>query len=92
MLNHGLVRSLPAKMKILLIFVNNVNFENFDPQGIFAAGGALVATQEKKKLLIPAKISWKMKLNFSRSALFHMKTKVSLKYFVTGCRLFVQIY
>ena len=56
MLNHGLVRSLPAKMKILLIFVN-VNFENFDLQGIFAAGGALVATQEKKKLLIPAKIS-----------------------------------
>ena len=54
MLNHGLVRSLPAKMKILLIFVN-VNFENFDPQGIFAAGGALVATQEKKKIVNTSK-------------------------------------
>ena len=55
MLNHGLVRSLPAKMKILLIFVNNVNFENFHPQGIFAAGGALVATQEKKKIVNTSK-------------------------------------
>ena len=25
--------------------------------------------------------------NFSRSALFHMETSVSLKYFVTDCRL-----
>ena len=49
MLNHGLVRSLPAKMKILLIFVNNVNFENFDPQGIFAAGGGLGGHTRKKK-------------------------------------------
>ena len=24
--------------------------------------------------------------NFSRSALFHMKTRVSLKYFMTDCR------
>ena len=28
----------------------------------------------------------KQKLNFSRSALFHMKTRVFLKYFVRGCR------
>ena len=27
------------------------------------------------------------KLNFSRSALFHMKTRVSLKYFVNGVGL-----
>ena len=27
----------------------------------------------------------KQKLNFSRSALFHMKTRVSLKYFVNDC-------
>ena len=25
-------------------------------------------------------------MNFSRSALFHMKTRVCLKYFVNGCR------
>ena len=36
-----------------------------------------------KILLKPAKNSWKKKkLNFFRSALFHMKNKVSLKYFV----------
>ena len=29
----------------------------------------------------------KQKLNFSHSALFHTKTKVSLKYFVSDCRL-----
>ena len=27
----------------------------------------------------------KQKLNFSRSALFHMEDRVSLKYFVNGC-------
>ena len=32
-----------------------------------------------------------MKLNFSRSALFHMKTKVSLKYFVKDCGSKVKI-
>ena len=55
MLNHGLVRSLPAKMKILLIFVNNVNFENFDPQGIFAAGGGLGGHTRKKKIVNTSK-------------------------------------
>ena len=30
----------------------------------------------------------KEKLNFSDCALFHMKTRVSLKYFVSYCRLF----
>ena len=28
----------------------------------------------------------KQRLHFSRSALLHMKTRVGLKYFVTGCR------
>ena len=28
----------------------------------------------------------KVKLNFSSSALFHMKTRVCLKYFVNDCR------
>ena len=38
-----------------------------------------------KILLILAKTLEKQKLSFSCSALFHMKTKVSLKYFVNGC-------
>ena len=38
-----------------------------------------------KILLILAKIIEKQKLNFSCSALFHMKTRVSLKYFVNDC-------
>ena len=42
-----------------------------------------------KILLILAKESRKTEkyqLNLSRGALFHMKTRVSLKYLVTGCR------
>ena len=35
-----------------------------------------------ENLLILVKTLEKKKLNFSRSALFHMKTRVSLKYFV----------
>ena len=38
-----------------------------------------------KILLLLAKTLEKQKLNFSRSALFHMETGVSLKYFVSGC-------
>ena len=38
-----------------------------------------------KDLLIPAKTLQKWKLNFSLSALFYMKTTVSLKYFVNDC-------
>ena len=40
-----------------------------------------------KILLILAKTLEKHKLNFSRSAQFHMKTRVSLKYFMNNCRL-----
>ena len=36
-------------------------------------------------------ISEKYKLDFSRSALFHMKTRVCLKYFVNDCRLIMVI-
>ena len=36
-------------------------------------------------LLILAKAFEKQKLNFSRGALFHMKTRVRLKYFVGDC-------
>ena len=38
-----------------------------------------------KTLLILAKTLEKSKLNFSSSAIFHMKTRVSLKYFVNDC-------
>ena len=38
-----------------------------------------------KVLLILAKPLEKHKLNFSHSALFHMKTIASLKYFVNDC-------
>ena len=38
-----------------------------------------------KILLILAKTSQKQQLNVSRSALFHMKNRVSLKYFVSDC-------
>ena len=40
---------------------------------------------KKKMLSILAKNPWKQKLNFSRSALFQMKTRVFLKYFVRSC-------
>ena len=36
-------------------------------------------------LLIVAKYSQIYQLKFSRSVLFHMKTRVSLKYFKTDC-------
>ena len=52
-----------------------------------SAQSPLPPSQKKKKiLLILAKTAEKKKLNFSRSALFHIKTRVSLKYFVNGCR------
>ena len=38
-----------------------------------------------KILSIQAKTLEKQKLNFYRSALFHMETRVNLKYFVNGC-------
>ena len=38
-----------------------------------------------KILLMLAKTLEKQKLNFSCSVLFHMKTRVSLKYFVNDC-------
>ena len=41
---------------------------------------------KRKILLILAKSSWKQKLKSSRSALFCLKTRVSLKYFVNDCR------
>ena len=48
---------------------------------------ALSPTPEMKILPALAKISLKKKLSFSRSALFHMKTTVRLKYFVNDCSL-----
>ena len=38
-----------------------------------------------KILLILAKTLEKQKLNFSRTALFHIKTRASLRYFVNYC-------
>ena len=40
---------------------------------------------EMKVLLILAKTLEKQKLKFYCSALFHMKTRVGLKYFVSDC-------
>ena len=45
-----------------------------------------------KILSILAKNSWKKKLEFSRSGLFHMETRVSLKYFVNRCRCLIFSY
>ena len=39
-----------------------------------------------KVLLILEVSSWKTEINFSRCALFHMKTRVSLNYFASYCR------
>ena len=44
-------------------------------------------TPEMEILSTLAKSSEKKKLNFSLSALFHMKTRVCLKYFVRDCSL-----
>ena len=41
---------------------------------------------EVKILSVLVKITEKQKLNFSHSVLFHMKTRVCLKYFVNDCR------
>ena len=43
------------------------------------------APAKLKRLLILAKKYQKQQLNLSHSALFHKKTRVSLKYFVTDC-------
>ena len=43
---------------------------------------------EIKILLILEKTTEKWKLKLSRISLFHMKTRVCLKYFVNACRLF----
>ena len=40
-----------------------------------------------KILSILAKTIEKQKLNFFRSALFHMETRVSLKYLWNGCKI-----
>ena len=40
-----------------------------------------------KVLSILAENSWKTEMKFPRSALFHMETRVSLRYFVSHCRL-----
>ena len=40
-----------------------------------------------KILLALAKMSRKIAIKLSRSVPFHMKTRVSVKYFVTDCRL-----
>ena len=42
-------------------------------------------TPKMKILSILSKTAQKYKLNFSRSALFHMKNRVCLKYFVHVC-------
>ena len=47
---------------------------------MFAAGEALVLTQEQKQ-----------KFNFSCRALFHMKTTVCIKHFVNDCRIALEI-
>ena len=39
-------------------------------------------------LSVLVKISWKQKLNFPRSALFHMNTRVCLKYLGNDCGFF----
>ena len=44
-----------------------------------------IAPAKLKLLLILAKKYQKQQLNLSHSALFHKKTRVSLKYFVTDC-------
>ena len=44
-----------------------------------------IARAKMKILLILAKTLEKQELNFSRSALFHMKTRVSLRYFMNDC-------
>ena len=43
-------------------------------------------TAKMKIFLILVKTLEKQKLDISRSALFHTKTRVSLKYLVNGCR------
>ena len=65
----------------------NENFVN-TAHAIFAAERAFMPLKEKKKSLILAKLSTleKRKLNFSCSALFHVKTRVNFKYFVNDCR------
>ena len=40
---------------------------------------------EMEVLLTLAKNFWKTEIKLSRSALFHMKTRVSVKYFVNDC-------
>ena len=45
----------------------------------------LSVSAKMKILLILPKILEKQKINFSRSALFCMKTRVSLKHFVNAC-------
>ena len=65
-----------------------------NPTAFFADGGAFVPTQEKKKNFATggggggvALVPTQEKNNFSRKALFHMKTRVCLKYFVSDWRL-----
>ena len=43
-----------------------------------------------KILFILVRTLEKQKLNFFHSALFHLKTRVSLKYFVNDCRSVIE--
>ena len=46
----------------------------------------LILSVKMKTLLTPKKTLEKQKLNFSPSALFHLKTRVSRKYCLNDCR------
>ena len=71
--------SLPAKVKILLILAKTLEKKKIN----FSTMPSLPA--KVKILLILAKTLEKQKIKFSRSALFYIKTKASLKYFVNDC-------
>ena len=52
----------------------------------------MLSPPETKILSVLVKSPEKQKLNFSRSALFHMKTGVCLKYFDNDCSLIFQFF
>ena len=46
---------------------------------------SLQSSSQNKNFVNTRKIVPKNRLNFSHGTLFHMKTRVTLKYFVTDC-------
>ena len=63
---------------------------NLNPKKLFAILAKKIKNENWKNEKVSNSEKWK--LNISRSALLHMKTRVCLKYFVNDCKHIVSVF